>query len=169
MMEAFARLLHETIGLDPESIGMSTIERTVRPRMAAHQAGTPAPIPQLVTRRALIPPPPPKLRPVPKTVGLPVPAPVAAEEGRLDRVASICHAFLQKSGASAQAYYLLGLVHDAADRGNEAAACYRKALYLHPQHHDALVHYSLLTAKRGDANAAQALRDRARRSTGKAA
>lgn len=145
----------------------------------------PAPIPQLVPRRALTPPPPPKPRPALKPVSMPLPALVPApapvpapdlaealrfaDEGRLDEVASICHAFLRKSGASAQAYYLLGLVHDAADRGDEAAACYRKALYLHPQHHDALLHYSLLTAKRGDADAAQALRERARRSTDQAA
>ncbi|MEP6670425.1 MAG: CheR family methyltransferase [Chthoniobacter sp.] len=141
----------------------------------------PAPIPQLVSKRALIPPPPPKPRPVPMPVSRPLPAPVAApapdlvealrlaDEGRLDEVAAICHAFLQQSGASAQAYYLLGLVSDAADRGDEAAAYYRRTLYLNPQHHDALLHCSLLTAKRGDAGAAQALRERARRSTEKAA
>ena len=92
-----------------------------------------------------------------------------ADEGRLDKVAAICHAVLQQSGASAQAYYLLGLVSDAADREEEAAAHYRKALYLNPQHHDALLHYSLLTAKRGETGAAQALRERARRSKEKAA
>jgi hypothetical protein len=34
-MEVFARLLHETIGLDHESIGLSAVERAVRVRMAA--------------------------------------------------------------------------------------------------------------------------------------
>ena len=141
----------------------------------------PAPVPQIVSKRVIAPPPPPQARPVPKAMVKPVPAPTAvpapdlaaalrlADEGRLDEVAAICHAFLRHSGASAQAYYLLGLVSDAADRGDEAAAHYRKALYLNPQHHDALLHYSLLIAKRGDAGAAHALRQRARRTTEKAA
>lgn len=126
----------------------------------------------------LPPPPPPSLQPrfAPKPVAAPLaPAPDLADaqrladEGRLTEVAAICHASLQKCGASAQAYYLLGLVSDAAGRGEEAIVFYRKALYLNPQHHDALLHCSLLTARRGDATAAQALRERARRSSEKAA
>jgi chemotaxis protein methyltransferase WspC len=121
------------------------------------------------------------IHPIAKPVFKPLPpppvAPVAgldhasrlADEGRLDEVAALCHAFLKQSGASAQAYYLLGLVSDAASRTDEAAAHYRKALYLDPQHHDTLLHYSLLTARRGDTGVAQALRERARRSTEKAA
>ncbi len=92
-----------------------------------------------------------------------------ADEGRLAEVAAICHASLAQCGASADAFYLLGLVSDAANRAEEAAMHYRKALYLNPQHHDALLHYSLLTAKSGDAVTAQALRERARRCTAKAA
>jgi chemotaxis protein methyltransferase WspC len=92
-----------------------------------------------------------------------------ADEGRLGDVTGICQASLKQSGPSAEAYYLLGLVSDAADRTEEAIAYYRKALYLNPQHHDALLHCSLLTARCGDAVAAQALRERARRSSEKVA
>lgn len=92
-----------------------------------------------------------------------------ADEGRLDEVAAICHAAIKQGGASAEAFYLLGIVSDAAGRADEAATHYRKALYLNPQHHDALLHYSLLTAKRGDATAAQVLRERARRCKDQAA
>lgn len=125
-----------------------------------------------------------KLRSAPKPVIIP-PAPVPpaapaavpdlteaqrlADEGRLADVTAICHASLKQSGPSAEAYYLLGLVSDAADRTEEAVAYYRKALYLNPQHHDALLHCSLLTARCGDTVAAQALRERARRSSEKAA
>lgn len=84
-----------------------------------------------------------------------------ADAGRLTEVAALCHASLAHSGASAEAYYLLGLVSDAAGRAEEAAAHYRKAIYLNPQHHDALLHCALLTAKHGDAAAAQALHARA--------
>ncbi len=143
-------------------------------------APTPAPVAKIAALRPLAPVPV-KARPVAKLSPAPLAQPPApsvpdlakalrlADEGHLDDVAAICHAFLKQSGASAQAYYLLGLVSDAAHRVDEAAAHYRKALYLHPQHHDALLHYSLLTAKRGDIGAAHALRERARRSTEKAA
>ena len=54
---------------------------------------------------------------------------------------------------------------DTAKREEEAVTYYRRALYLEPRHHDALLHYSLLIARRGDASGAHALRERARRST----
>lgn len=92
-----------------------------------------------------------------------------ADEGRLTEVAGICHAFLKQGNVSAQAYYLLGLVSDASHRMEEAAACYRKALYIDPQHHDALLHASLLAEKLGDAATARSLRERARRTAGRAA
>jgi chemotaxis protein methyltransferase WspC len=140
----------------------------VKKRVAAPPASTgpaPAPKPRPVLQLLRKPVPPQAIAPAPDLDE----AGRLADEGRLDEVTSICHAFLKQSGASAQAYYLLGLVSDAAHRGDEAAAHYRKALYLNPQHHDALLHFSLLTAKRGDAGGAQALRERARRSTEKAA
>ncbi|HSI16031.1 MAG TPA: CheR family methyltransferase [Chthoniobacter sp.] len=147
----------------------------------AKPAATAIPTPLKKRAIALPPPPPPKPRPAQKPAPQPAAAPSAApapdlseaqrlaDEGRLEEVAAICHASLKKSGASAQAHYLLGLVSDAAKRSDDAAAHYRKALYLNPQHHDALLHYSLLTARLGDAGAAQALRERARRSSEKAA
>ena len=122
-------------------------------------------------------PAPAKSRPAPRAVTPPTPpAPSTplpdlnealrlADEGQLDRVAAICHDYLRIAGASAQAYYLLGLVSDTAKREEEAAAHYRRALYLDPQHHDTLLHYSLLVSRRGDTAAAQALRRRAKRST----
>jgi chemotaxis protein methyltransferase WspC len=92
-----------------------------------------------------------------------------ADEGRLEEVAAICHEYLRRAGASAQAYYLLGLVSDTANREEEAATHYRRALYLDPQHHDTLLHYALLVSRRGDTVAAHALRRRAKRSSATAA
>ncbi|EDY19643.1 MCP methyltransferase, CheR-type with Tpr repeats [Chthoniobacter flavus Ellin428] len=135
----------------------------------------PAPAP--AKKRVALHPIPAKPRPA--TVAVPpppVPAPAApapdlseavrlADEGRLEEVAAICHEYLRHAGASAQAYYLLGLVSDTANREEEAATHYRRALYLDPQHHDTLLHYALLVSRRGDTTAAQALRRRAKRST----
>ena len=86
-----------------------------------------------------------------------------ADEGRLDEVCGICRAHIEAHGASADAYYLLALVSDASARYEEAAALYRKALYLEPQHRDALAHFSLLADKLGQTVAAGALRQRALR------
>lgn len=140
------------------------------------------PAPAVVARKrpiaAPIPLPKPVAKPAPKFLAKPtIPAPLVhlneatrlADEGRLAEVAAICHASIQQSGASAQAFFLLGLVSDAAGRDDEAIAHYRKALYLNPQHHDALLHYSLLTDRLGDASMAQSLRERARRCINQAA
>ena len=86
-----------------------------------------------------------------------------ADEGRFEEVSRICQAHIDARGASADAYYLLALVSDASARYAEAATLYRKALYLDPQHRDALAHFSLLAAKLGETAAAGALRRRALR------
>lgn len=85
-----------------------------------------------------------------------------ADAGELEQATAICHAYLQQSGASAKAYYLLGLLHDAC--GNpQAADWYRKTLYLDPDHAEALWQLAMLVEKDGDLAEAQALRRRARR------
>jgi chemotaxis protein methyltransferase WspC len=85
-----------------------------------------------------------------------------ADAGRLEEAAEICEARLRESQASAQAYYLLGLVRDAT---NDARAmdCYRKALYLEPNHYESLLQMALLLQKNGDATRAHAFRSRAQR------
>ena len=85
-----------------------------------------------------------------------------ADAGRLNEAAEICEAHLRQSRVSAQAYYLLGLVRDA---GGDASAidCYRKALYLEPNHYESLLQMALLLQKNGDPARARAFRDRAQR------
>jgi chemotaxis protein methyltransferase WspC len=74
-----------------------------------------------------------------------------------------CHAYLREHGPFAQAYFLLGLVHDTLGDASEAEAFYRKALYLDPYHVETLTHLSYLIENRGDAGRALALRQRLRR------
>jgi chemotaxis protein methyltransferase WspC len=65
-------------------------------------------------------------------------------------------------GPSAEAYYLWGLVRDAA--GDEAAMdYYRKALYLEPNHYETLLQMALLLERNGDRAAARAFKRRAER------
>jgi len=61
------------------------------------------------------------------------------------------------------AFHLLGMVRDATGDMTNAATCYRKALYLDPEHYDALIHFALLVERQGDRTGAQVLRNRAHR------
>lgn len=54
----------------------------------------------------------------------------------------------------------MGVIRAAAGDLLAADQCYRKALYLDQNHHDALVHLGLLLEKQGDAPGARVLRDR---------
>jgi chemotaxis protein methyltransferase WspC len=85
-----------------------------------------------------------------------------ADAGCLSEAIAICQAHLSQGQASAQVYYLLGLLRDA--RGDERALeCYRKALYLDPNHYETLVHLAVLADKNGDAAAARNFQRRAER------
>ena len=85
-----------------------------------------------------------------------------ADAGRLKEAAQICEAHLRESRVSAQAHYLLGLVRDASGEP-DAIDCYRKALYLEPNHYESLLQMALLLQKHGDAVRASRFRSRAQR------
>lgn len=122
-------------------------------------------------------PPPQPARPV-----APSPAPASktpevsleqigklADEGRLPEAGALCQKFIKANPGSAQAFYLLGVVQDASGDDHAASESYRKALYLDPQHGEALVHLALIKQKHGDAAGARALRARAQRLSPKGA
>jgi chemotaxis protein methyltransferase WspC len=85
-----------------------------------------------------------------------------ADAGHLAEAAEICEAHLRENRVSSQAYYLLGLVRDASGEP-DAIDCYRKALYLEPDHYESLVQMALLLQKNGDAARAGTFKSRARR------
>ena len=85
-----------------------------------------------------------------------------ADAGRLTEAAAICEAHLRENRASAQAWYLLGLVRDAGGDGS-AIDYYRKALYLEPDHYASLVQMALLAQRNGDHARARTFKRRAER------
>jgi len=126
--------------------------------------------PQQVSARPVGPPAaPPRLH----VVRTPAPAAPAApslddalrlaDQGRLSEAAERCSEHVDRNGPSAAAFHALGLISDASDNAFEAASYYRKALYLDPNHHEALVHLALTLERLGDAANAQVFRNRARR------
>ena len=83
-----------------------------------------------------------------------------ADAGRLDAARAACEALIRARPADADALALLGVVHLAAGRANDAFDALRKALYLDSDHIEAMEHMMALCERRGDAARAQALRRR---------
>ena len=86
-----------------------------------------------------------------------------ADQGHLEEARQQCEACLEEQAASAQAWFLLGLINDIQDHKEQAKDAFRKALYLEPNHYEALVHLALLLDQLGDHGAARHLRDRVQR------
>jgi chemotaxis protein methyltransferase WspC len=86
-----------------------------------------------------------------------------ADAGRLREAVECCENHLKQGEPTSEAYYLLGLVRDAGGDQNNAAECYRKVLYLEPDHPQALLHLALLIEAQGDIATAARFRERARR------
>jgi chemotaxis protein methyltransferase WspC len=86
-----------------------------------------------------------------------------ANQGNLIEALRCCERNSRDQPASAEAFYLIGMLHDAAGQVRKAAEHYRKALYLDPQHYEALVHLAVALQKEGDVRGAQRLFDRANR------
>lgn len=86
-----------------------------------------------------------------------------ADKGKLVEATNICEDYLDQYGPSAQAFFLLGIINDAADDTKQAEKLFRKAIYLKPNHEEALVFLSLLAEKQGDANESKALKQRINR------
>jgi len=84
------------------------------------------------------------------------------DAGQLAEAAALCERHLYHSPHSAQAYYLLGLVRQA-DGDERAADCYRRALYLEPNHYPTLVQLASLAEKSGDPARARLFKRRAER------
>src|SRR5207244_4554025 len=85
-----------------------------------------------------------------------------ADAGRLKEAVALCEKHLRQYGASAEAYYLLGLVLDAQSDPN-AIECYRKALYLEPNHYETLLQMAVLSQRTGDVSRADQYKRRAKR------
>ncbi|WP_060478391.1 CheR family methyltransferase [Pseudomonas monteilii] len=108
----------------------------------------------------------------------PAPAPVQPRESESELLASIarqanagdssqarasCQRYLRQFAPTAQVYYWLGLLSDTEGDAQQALTHYRKALYLEPQHPEALLHLATLLAAQGDDVGARRLQERAAR------
>jgi chemotaxis protein methyltransferase WspC len=83
-----------------------------------------------------------------------------ADAGQLTAARSLCERLLAQAAGDAGIHALLGVVDLAEGRAAEAAESFRKALYLDPNHPDALTHMIVICDNRGDSVQAAALRKR---------
>ena len=86
-----------------------------------------------------------------------------ANKGKLKAAKIICQEYLDQCGPSAQAFFLLGIIYDAANDVTRAEKLFRQALFLDPNHEEALVFLALLTEKAGYTSEARTLKKRLER------
>lgn len=86
-----------------------------------------------------------------------------ANAGASEQARAECQRYLSQFAPAAQVYYWLGLLSDTEGDAQQALSHYRKALYLEPQHPEALVHLAALLAAQGDLAGARRLQERAAR------
>jgi chemotaxis protein methyltransferase WspC len=156
-------------------------ERRMRERRADNDSGAPIPQQRRVQqerRKTVTTPAPRAFADIPPPIAPVIPDAAKpnsalddafqyADQGHLVEAAALCESYLQDNGPSAQAYYLLGLVRDAAGNKAQAEEYLRKALYLDPNHYEALVHLAVLAEQQSDPQGAQQFRQRAQRVRGR--
>lgn len=138
----------------------------------------PTPMPVRPPMRSVAAPPPsrpfanivPALKPAPASAA-PLDAAtllgnitVLANAGKSAEARVACEQYLRSHEPVAQVFYWLGLLSDVAGSVLEAQGFYRKALYLQPQHPEALMQLAVLLASQGDTAGARRLQERAARS-----
>ena len=167
------RLGMRSIGI-PQSFAFS---RQSAPEPEPFAAFVPTPLPVRQPVRSVTPAPV-RLRPFATVTPLPVATKAAspdaatllaniaalANEGKSAEARAACESYLRSHEPVAQVFYWLGLLSDVAGSALEAQGFYRKALYLEPQHPDALMHLAALLQSQGDTAGAKRLQDRAARS-----
>jgi chemotaxis protein methyltransferase WspC len=83
-----------------------------------------------------------------------------ASSGHLAEAAAVCEAHLRRRRPQALGYYLLGLLREAQGDA-QATECYRRALYLEPDHYESLMRMAWLAQQRGDLDSARHFERRA--------
>ncbi|MEO8169443.1 MAG: protein-glutamate O-methyltransferase CheR [Oxalobacteraceae bacterium] len=114
-------------------------------------------------------------RPKPPAKATPKPAALAAAENLLEQARKLadlglfeeadlkCRAHLTQVPDAAGAYFILGILSEHARQMAAAEDCWRRCLYLQPDHYEAMCHLALLTEHNGNAPGAALLKARAAR------
>ncbi|WP_110949924.1 CheR family methyltransferase [Pseudomonas bohemica] len=90
-----------------------------------------------------------------------------ANEGKSAEAKIACEQYLKRYEPVASVFYWLGLLSEVGGDVLGAQGSYRKALYLQPQHPEALAQLAALLAAQGDSAGARRLQERAARGVNK--
>ena len=90
-------------------------------------------------------------------------ASVLADQGRYFEATKLVEAHMGRGSLDAGAHFLLGIIHQAAGNRVAAEAELSKAIYLNPDHDEALLALALLARRKGDMAAEAVYRRRADR------
>ncbi|MDH0304923.1 MULTISPECIES: CheR family methyltransferase [unclassified Pseudomonas] len=164
------------LGMRPLGIAQSFAYVRQDDIAAAITASAAMPVPRVLASSL-----PPRVAPLPPRAPRPSPVPVprpASPDNEAQLLAAIarhanagdseqarvgCERYLQQFSPKAQIFYWLGLLSDMQADVAQAITHYRKALYLEPQHPEALMHLAALLASQGDEAGARRLQERAAR------
>jgi chemotaxis protein methyltransferase WspC len=86
-----------------------------------------------------------------------------ANEGCHEHALAACERAIQREGPSATAFHLMGSIRQASGEPEVAEQLHRRAIYLEPNHSDALLALSLIARRKGDVGEAERLAQRAER------
>ena len=86
-----------------------------------------------------------------------------ADRGQFDEALKMILATSQED-CTTECFTLLGIIYGASNNSNQAEKSLRKALFLDPNHHEAIIHLALLLEKKGDLKNAELLRKRMNKS-----
>ncbi|WP_342653463.1 CheR family methyltransferase [Pseudomonas sp. F3-2] len=90
-----------------------------------------------------------------------------ANEGRTAEAKAACEQYLRRHEPIAAVFYWQGLLSEVTGEAAAAQRFYRKALYMQPQHPEALAQLAALLAAQGDSAGARRLQERAARGVNK--
>ncbi len=82
---------------------------------------------------------------------------------RYDEAVALCERSLRECKPTAESFYLLGTIHQAAGNLVQAEASFHKAVYLDGLHDEALLALALISLRKGDSATAAGFRRRAER------
>lgn len=83
-----------------------------------------------------------------------------AGKGKFGEAGVLCENYLCKNANSAQAYYQLGLIREAEGNRDVVAELFQKAVFLDPNHHEAIMNLALYAGRDGDVKMAKELFER---------
>ena len=86
-----------------------------------------------------------------------------ADKGRTEEAIQQCEEVMEKHGPTTESLLLLALLKDAMGLAHDAIACYRKVLYLQPDHLEAMAHLAAHLERTGNESAVRAIQNRMHR------